>query len=425
MYIIMSEFEKTERDANGSSDLSSLRIRRDETTRAAKGPSSRNKILVFSLLGAVVCIVLAFLLLGGGVSSSEIVETVPVSLTSPSQANAVLTASGYVVAQRKASVASKGTGRLEFLAVEEGDHVKKGSIIGRLESSDVEAALGQAKAASEVARAGVAQAQAEFNDAKSNYERQKSLFSQKLISQADYDAANARYQKAIAGLESAKASVAQADAGVTAAEVNIENTYIRAPFDGVVLTKDANVGEVITPFGAAAGSRGAVVTMADMSSLQVEADVSESYIEKIHTGQPCEITLDAVPDKQYKGVVHKIVPTADRAKATVLTKVEFLDRDERVLPEMSAKVLFLSKETSQNDAALKISVPSSAIATRDGKKVVFVVHGETVTMVPVALGSLLGSSVEVKQGLSVGENVVLHPSEKLSSGSRVELSTQH
>ncbi len=420
----MPEFEKTEPGTKSGADLSSLRIKRDETAGPAKNSSSRRKVLIFSVLGAIVCITLAFLLFSGGITSAVVVETAEVSFTSASQANAILTASGYVVAERKAAVASKGTGRLEFLAVEEGDHVKRGSIIGRLESNDVEAALGQAKAASEVARAGVAQAQAEFNDAKSNYERQKTLFDQKLISQADYDAANARYQKAIAGLESAKASVAQADAGVKAAEVGVENTYIRAPFDGVVLTKDANVGEVITPFGAAAGSRGAIVTMADMSSLQVEADVSESYIEKIYTGQPCEITLDAVPDKQYKGVVHKIVPTADRAKATVLTKVEFLDRDERVLPEMSAKVLFFSKQTTQNDATSKTSVPASAITTRDGKKVVFVVHGETVAMVPVTLGSLLGSSIEIKEGLSVGESVVLHPSEKLSSGSRIEPAKQ-
>lgn len=420
----MSEFEQTTPAPKPTADLSSLRIRRDEAAKAAKTSSPRRKIIIFSVLGGVVFIFLAFLLFGGGVSSAEIVETAEVSLASASQANAVLTASGYVVAQRKASVASKGTGRLEFLAVEEGDHVKKGSVIGRLESSDVEAALGQAKAGLEVAHAGVAQAQAEYDDAKANYERQKSLFNQKLISQADYDAANARYQKAIAGLASAKASVVQAEAGVKSAEVNVENTYIRAPFDGVVLTKDANVGEVITPFGAAAGSRGAVVTMADMSSLQVEADVSESYIEKIYTGQPCEITLDAVPDKSYKGVVHKIVPTADRAKATVLTKVEFLNRDERVLPEMSAKVLFLNKETKLNDNTMKISVPSSAITTRDGKNVVLVVHNGTVSMIPVTLGSLLGNNVEIQKGLSAGERVVLHPSEKLSDGSKVE-TTQH
>ncbi|MDE3057220.1 MAG: efflux RND transporter periplasmic adaptor subunit [Bacteroidota bacterium] len=419
----MPESPKIEQAVNGS-DLSSLRIHRGEPGISPKKALPRKKILLLSLAAVAACAVIAFLLLGGGVSSAETVETTEVSLASASQANAVLTASGYVVAQRKASVASKGTGRLEFLAVEEGDHVNKGSIIGRLESSDVEAVLGQAKAALEVARAGVAQAQAEYDDAQSNYERQKSLFTQKLISQADYDATNARYQKAIAGLVSAKASVAQAEAGVKAAEVNVENTYIRAPFDGVVLTKDANVGEVITPFGAASGSRGAVVTMADMSSLQVEADVSESYIEKIHTGQPCEITLDAVPDKQYKGVVHKIVPTADRAKATVLTKVEFLNRDERVLPEMSAKVLFLNKDAKQSDDALKISAPASAITTRGGKKVVFVLHGETVSMVPVTLGTLLGSSVEVKEGLSVGERVVLHPSEKLTNGSRVETAKQ-
>ena len=300
-------------------DLSSLRINRSAPESNGSGGSKKNFIL-YSSVGGVLVIGAAFFVFSGGVASTEQVETATVSLTYPSQANTVLTASGYVVAQRKAAVASKGTGRLEFLGVIEGDRVTKGSIIGRLESSDVDAALGQAKASLGVAKAGVDQAKAELDDATSNYERVKSLYKQNLASKADYDPANARYKKAVAGVASAQASVNAAEAGVRSAEVQVEYTFIRAPFDGTVLTKDADVGDVITPFGAASGSRGDLVTLADMASLEVEADVSESNIEKVHTGQPCEITLDAIPDKHYHGFVHKIVPTADRAKATVSNK---------------------------------------------------------------------------------------------------------
>ncbi|MGA7160438.1 MAG: efflux RND transporter periplasmic adaptor subunit [Bacteroidota bacterium] len=403
-------------------DLSSLRINRSAPESKSSGGSKKNFIL-YSSVGAVLIIGVLFFVFSGGIASTEQVETATVSLTYPSQANTVLTASGYVVAQRKAAVASKGTGRLEYLGVIEGDVVKKGSIIGRLESSDVDAALGQAKASLNVAKAAVDQAKAELDDAKSNYEREKSLFSQNLASKADYDPANARYKKAVAGVTSAEASVSAAEAGVRSAEVQVEYTYIRAPFDGTVLTKDADVGDVITPFGAASGSRGDLVTLADMSSLEVEADVSESNIEKIHTGQPCEITLDASPDKRYHGQVHKIVPTADRAKATVLTKVQFEDRDDLVLPEMSAKVIFLSKESDKTteNSTPKISVPVSAITTRDGKKVAFLLHDETVVETPVVVGELMGSSIEVKEGLSVGDKVVVHPSEKLSSGSKIAI----
>ena len=401
-------------------DLSSLRINRTAPQSNGSVGLKKNFIL-YSSIGAVLLIGVAILFLSGGMSSAEQIETATVSLTYPSQANTVLTASGYVVAQRKAAVASKGTGRLEYLGVIEGDRVTKGSIIGRLESSDVEAALGQAKANLGVAKAGVDQAKAELDDATSNYEREKSLYNQNLASKADYDPANARYKKAVAGVVSAEASVNAAEAAVRSAEVQVEYTYIRAPFDGTVLTKDADVGDVITPFGAASGSRGDLVTLADMTSLEVEADVSESNIEKVRTGQPCEITLDAIPDKRYHGTVHKIVPTADRAKATVLTKVQFQDRDELVLPEMSAKVIFLNKETEKTteSSTAKISVPASAVTTRNGKKVAFLLRNESVVETPVVVGELMGNSIEIKEGLSVGDKVVLHPSEKLSSGSKI------
>ncbi|MEI7906250.1 MAG: efflux RND transporter periplasmic adaptor subunit [Bacteroidota bacterium] len=205
--------------------------------------------------------------------------------------------------------------------------------------------------------------------------------------------------------------------------MQLEYTLIRAPFDGVVMTKNANVGEVISPFGAAVGSRGAIVTVADMTSLEVEADVSESNIEKIKEGMSCEITLDAYPDRRYSGYVNKIVPTADRAKATVLTKVRFKDRDERVLPEMRAKVNFLKEEKEQKEknTSPKISVPASSITSRSGQKVVFVVSGEKVTETAVTLGEVMGNRIEIKKGVAPGEKVVLHPSEKLATGNKISM----
>lgn len=401
-----------------NTDLSFLKINRDAPREPES--SSKNKIILFSAIGLVAVGIISFFAFGSG-SSAETVELGTVVMTTPGQESAVLTASGYIVAQRKAAVASKGTGRLEYLGVIEGDRVIKGQIIGRLENSDVEAALGQVKANLNLAKAGLESAKAELEDASANFERQKTLFAQNSISRAEYDGSNSRYKRAVAAVSSAEASIKYAEANVRATEVQLEYTLIRAPFDGVVLTKNANVGEVISPFGAAAGSRGAIVSVADMTSLEVEADVSESNIEKIKEKMPCEITLDAYPEKRYPGFVNKIVPTADRAKATVLTKVRFKDLDSRVLPEMRAKVNFLSeqKEQSQKNSGPKISVPASAIVTRNGQKVVFVMKGETVTETAVTLGEVMGSRIEIKQGVSSGQKVVLRPSETLATGTKV------
>lgn len=402
---------------NTTADLSFLKLNRNAPRQEEPSSPLRRNLIIAAAV--IVVAVGGFLAFGSG-SSAETVELGTVVLTTPAQESAILTASGYIVAQRKAAVASKGTGRLEFLGVIEGDRVKKGQIIGRLENSDVEAALGQVRANLTLAKAGLESAKAELEDASANFERQKTLFAQGSISRAEYDGSNARYKRAVAAISSAQASITYAEANVRATEVQLEYTLIRAPFDGVVLTKNANVGEVISPFGAAAGSRGAIVSVADMTSLEVEADVSESYIEKISEGLPCEITLDAYPERRYSGYVNKIVPTADRAKATVLTKVRFRDRDERVLPEMRAKVNFLKdeKKEDQKNAAPKLSVPASAIVTRNGQKVVFVAKGETVTETAVTLGSAMGARFEVRSGVNAGDRVVLRPSEALATGSK-------
>jgi RND family efflux transporter MFP subunit len=387
-------------------DLSSLRIKRDL-------PDVDRKLSVnwklASLVGIAVIAVALFLLLQGTFSAPMEVEATTVSLTYPSQANAVLTASGYVVAQQKASIASKATGRLVYLGVEEGDKVGKGQVIARIEDQDVLAALNRAKAELEVARA-------DSHDASQSYERQKRLNESGLSSKAELDAAEARLRRVEAAIKSAAAAVVEA-------EVALENTRIRAPFDGTVLTKDADVGEVVAPFASSANSRGTVVTLADMSSLEVEADVSESNITRVGVGQPCEIILDAYPEVRYPGFVHKIVPTADRAKATVLTKVHFKERDARVLPEMSAKVTFLSKESKEEDrnASPTLSVISSAVVNRNGQDVVYLIQDDVVQEVPVKTGAIFGDRIEIREGLALGDKIVLRPNPSISNNSKIRL----
>jgi RND family efflux transporter MFP subunit len=329
------------------------------------------------------------------------------SYSSPAQANAVLTASGYVVAHRKAAVASKGTGRLVYLGVEEGDTVKKGQVIARLEDDDVVAALNRSKE-------NLRLSEADLKDAQRSLERQKTLIEKQLVAPADYDAAEARYMRVVASIEAARASVREA-------EVAVENTRIVAPFDGTVLSKNADVGEIVAPLAGAASSRAAVVTIADMSSLGVEADVSEANITRVFSNQPCEITLDAYPEHRYPAHVDKIVPTADRAKATVMVKIKFKSYDRRVLPEMSAKITFLpagSEDTARMAKPL-LTVPASAVSTRNGRQVIYQIVDDKAVEVPVVLGRQMGNQIEIKQGLKAGDKVIASVDEKIRPGTRV------
>lgn len=389
-----------------SADLSTLRIRRDPDRSKPGSPFPAWAMVGTALL--VAGLLLYFLVLRQTFGGAKEVDIATATLTSPSQANTVLTASGYVVAQVKAAVASKGTGRLEFLNVEEGDKVKKGEIIARLEDDDVLAALDQARANLGIARA-------DSGEAFRTLQRTKQLYEGSLASKAELDAAESRLLRVLA-------TIRYAAAAVTSGEVAVENTRIRAPFDGTVLTKNADVGEVVAPFASSASSRGAVVTMASMSSLLVEADVSESNITRVTPGQPCEIVLDAYPDRRYPGSVHKIVPTADRAKATVLTKVAFRSMDDRVLPEMSAKVMFLSKE---NDAARTgtaplLTVPLSTVTTRENRIVVLLVRDGSVSETPVTVGEVIGDRIAVREGIAPGDQLVLRPDPSLATGSKVK-----
>lgn len=405
-----------------NADLSKLKIKREEKKI---NPDAPNRILqsIIALIVLVLCIVAYYFFRDTFASAIE-VETTSVVFMYPSQANALLTASGYVVAHRKAAIASKGTGKLVLLNVEEGDVVKKNDVIARIEFADVEASYAQTKAALNVAKATLEQADAEQYEAQKIFERIKPLYAAQLISQQEYETAEARVKRANASISGANAGIVAAEANVSALEVQMENTYIRAPFDGTILNKNAEVGEIVAPFAASANSRGAVVTIADMKSIEVEADVSESNIERIAIGNPCEIILDAIPKKRYRGYVHKIVPTADRAKATVLTKIRFVEYDNRVLPEMSAKISLLNEnDTAKTNADTQpiLTVRQEAVAERNGKKIVFILRENTVEETNVHLGQTMGGMYEVISGLTANDKVVVRPDEKLKSGIKVKV----
>ena len=397
-------------------DLSKLRIDRGSASPAARRPRRRwVRILVVAAIAIAAAAYAA-----SRYSAPQAVETVTVANVYPSLNYTLLNATGYVVPQRKAALSSKAQGRLEWLGVLEGSRVKANEIIARLESRDVRATLEQASAQLRVAQANLEQGMAELRDAQANARRSGELLSKKFISGAQHDADNARLGKATASIAALQAAIAAAAASRRVAEVAVEQTEIRAPFDGVVLTKNANVGDNITPFSAAVDSKGAVVTIADMETLEVEADVSESNIVKIRVGQPCEIQLDALPDRRLAGEVSRAVPTVDRSKATVLVKVRFADRDPRVLPDMSAKVAFLARAVGPEEKKPVVAVQPAAIIQRSGRTLAFRVRDGSVQAVEVTSGGKLGDLVAVT-GLSPGDRVVLAPSDKIRDGAAVTL----
>ena len=319
-----------------------------------------------------------------------------------------ISANGYVVARTKASVSARIAGRLQYLGVAEGTRVRIGEVIARIESGDFEAQLASAQATA-------AEIEAQLIQARRDLERAKALRGQGLNSGAELE--NAETRVAVLG-----AQLNAAHAQVDLARVNLENTRVRAPFDGTVLRKDAEVGEIVAPSSAGGGlTRTAIVTMADLGSLEVEVDVNEAYIAQIRNEQAARITLDAYPDTSFSGRVRQVVPTADRQKATVQVKVSILDRDRRILPEMGAKVVFLREGDGGPVAAAprRVTVPAAAVVTTaDGAKV-WVFDNGRVTAREVEVGPAHGDQVEIRKGLSGGESVVVSPPAGIRDGARV------
>jgi HlyD family secretion protein len=297
-------------------------------------------------------------------------------------------------------------------------------VIARIDNRDVVAQAEAARAQANAARAALESALAEERDALSQHRRNVDLVSKGFMSQSSLDTSQAPADRAVAGVTSARAALAAAEAGARNAEVAVDYTLIRAPFDGVILSKSANVGDMVTPFSSAVDSKGAVVAMADMDTLEVEADVSESSLSKVRVGQPAEIVLDALPDSRFLGHISRMVPTVDRAKATVMTKVKFDRIDPRVLPEMSAKVSFLSRDVVAAEQKPLVAVAADAVAQRDGRSVVFVVRDGAAVAVPVTTGEKLGDLVAIAGEVKSGEKAVARPPADLTSGTRVKVAAK-
>jgi len=399
-------------------DLSKLKI--DESVRTFR-PKGRYRKKIYLAIFIILAIIAVVLYVNGIISTAIPVEVATVSQIFPSQTLSQLNASGYVVAQRKAAVASKITGRIVALMVEEGNRVKEGQIIARLESEDVTASRNQAEANLNAAHANLEEAKAQMEDTLRTFNRYKQLVGGGYIAKSQYDTAEAQYLRAQAAVASAEAAVKANEAALQGAIVALDYTNIRAPFDAVVLTKNADIGDIVTPLGAAANVQAAVVTIADLGSLQVEADVSETNLGLVKTGQPCEIQLDALPDSRFRGVVHMIVPTVDRSKATILAKIRFLDKDPRILPEMRAKVAFLSRPLKEEEQKSLTAVNPSALVNKGSRNSVFVVQEERAGEREIKVGQTFGGMIEVLAGVEAGEKVVIKPSKRLKNGSRIKI----
>ncbi len=341
-----------------------------------------------------------------------------------SEAGAVLQATGYVTARRQATVSAQITGTLTAVLIEEGDHVTKGQVLARLDDSASKAGLQTARAQAAAAQALVVQYRVQMTQSQHDATRQQSLAERGLVSKQAAEQAQTLVESTRAQLAAQQKQAAAAAAQAVQAEVNFDYTVVRAPFSGVVTTKDAQVGEIISPLSAGGGfTRTGVGTIVDMDSLEVDVDVNEAYIGRVKPDMPAEAVLDAYPDWKIPAHVIAIVPTADRGKATIKVRVALEKKDARIVPEMGVRVSFL--ETKPEAAAQMpqgVLIPATAIAQRDGHSVVFVldgkqVRGRTVQPAPQSYGDLR----LVLTGVKSGDSVVVSPPPNLKDGSAVQI----
>ena len=391
-------------------DLASLKIDRATAAR------SRWRWPLLLFLPAILVFAVLYALRVRQAFSAPEVETVTAAVSrdvTPSAGSPILTASGYVIARRKAVVSAKIQGRLAELRVEEGSRVRQGEVIARLESTDYRASVQRAHAA-------VQRAEAELAETRRQLRVAEDLAKGQVLAEDQREAAASR-------VKMAEASLAQAQADAAFAEATFQNTLIRAPFTGVVVKKMAEVGESVAPIPPGVNistSSGAIVALADLDTLEVEADVAEANVAKVSNGQPAEVTAEAIPQKQYKAVLRQVIPTADRTKATVQVKVTILDKDKDLKPEMSAKVVFLEPEkpaSASEPSAPMVRLPAAAVASRGGESVVFVLREGKAVARKVVTGGERQGQVVIRDGLSGGEIVVARPPDTLKDGDAVRV----
>ncbi len=415
--------------SSSSHDLSKLRIDRSAP------PPARSRLWLWIPL-AVVLVIAAF------VTRTFVMRAVPVQVVVATPLDpqgggeirtgaTAVTANGYVVARTRAAVSAKIPGRLESLAVDEGSYVRQGTVIARLENADYAASVQEIRAGIASAEAQRVEAEADRDETRRAFERLQRIRTERpeFMSVQELEAAESRAAQAAARVNSAAARVEASRASLRFAEAMLENTVIRAPFTGTVLRKEAEVGEVVAPSVGGGLTRGAVVTMADLSTLEVEVDVNEAYIGRVQHEQDARITLDAYPDTNFRGVVRQVVPTADRQRATVQVKVSITDRDPRILPEMGARVDFLAPAVTASapetgtpsTGSARFRLPAAAVRTAGGTSIVWLVRGGRLESREVDAGPASAGFREIRRGLVGGEQVLVGGVENPAAGMRVQV----
>jgi RND family efflux transporter MFP subunit len=397
--------------------LNELRIERDGRPPRAR----RRRWLPYAVAAAVL------LALAGWLATTWLapptVRTVAARATAGDAAGSVLDASGYVTARRQATVSAKITGKVTEVLIEEGMRVEEGAVLARLDDTEARAQLALARAQLSVATSQEGEIQALLAQAENDYARSQELYNRQLVSAQSIDAARAQRDMLRARLVANTEQVRAARESVRVAEVQLSNTVIRAPFGGVVVTKSAQPGEMISPISAGGGfTRTGIGTIVDMDSLEIQVDVNESFINRVAAEQPVEATLNAYPDWKIPGSVIAIIPTADRSKATVKVRIAIRAKDARIVPDMGVRVAFLDpRPAAPARTTPAVLVPAEAVRAEGAESVVFVVADGRAVRRPVTPGKSVGTERELLAGVQAGERVVIAPPPALADGARVRV----
>jgi HlyD family secretion protein len=396
-------------------DLSSLRI--DDRKRGGRSLGKWLAVLVG--IGAVA----AAIYWGRDFIKSRAPEVEVTAAVGPASAPmpALLNATGYVTPRRRATVAAKITGKIKQVFIDEGVHVTEGQILATLDDSDYQVALRSAQADRDATAAAVADLEVQLGNAQRELERARQLVEQGVQTKQALDTAQTLVNRLKAQIAQAKTQIDAADARIAINKQNIENCVVRSPYTGIIVTKDAQPGEMISPMSAGGGfTRTGIATVVDMKSNEIEVDVNENYIARVRPGQRVLATLDAYSDWQIPSHVRTVIPTADRQKGTVKVRISFDQLDDRILPDMGVKVAFMSDEpTPQQKSAVLAVIPQSAVKTADGQSAVFLFHDGVVERRAIRTGNARGTDVEVLAGISQGDLVVTKGLDNLQDGQKV------
>ena len=399
--------------------LSQLRIDREAPAE------SDNKARIWIVVATLVVAIIAGVTLFGDEAPVKVqIEMARMAVPDSSSAT-VLDATGYVVARRTATVSSKVTGKVEEIFIEEGQQVEKDQIVARLDDSNTRKSLELSKAELHSAKTQVAETQARLTEAKLTLERNTEMARRQLVSAASLDKARADFESLRAQLNSHAAEISVSEKRLALQQQNLDDLVLRAPFTGVVISKDSQPGEMISPISAGGGfTRTGICTIVDMASLEIEVDVNESYIQRVRVEQYVQAVLEAYPDWQIPAKVIAIIPTADRQKATVKVRIGFQVNDPRILPDMGVKVAFMNAEPIEEEKPkepLGVRVPTTAVRSDGEDKFLFVVKDGVAELRKVTLAASYGNDVYIASGLRAGEDFVVVIPPGLKDGSTVEL----